>query len=150
MTKQPLSIDLTLMMTVLPSLLLTLTEMDLLLDGNGGIELKDANGVVVYPFNGDYGSGFSVEFDSNGVLGLETIDLATVTLYPNPTSDVLTISNVENATIEIYNILGQVMTIKTNISNQETIDVSGYAAGAYMAKISNAGVTTTKKFVVIK
>ena len=118
--------------------------------GNGGIELKDANGVVVYPFNGDYGSGFSVQFDSDGVLGLGDNSLATVNLYPNPTSDVLTISKAENATIEIYNILGQVMTIKTNISKQETIDVSGYAAGAYMAKISNAGVTTTKKFVVMK
>jgi hypothetical protein len=118
--------------------------------GNGGIELKDANDIIVYAFNGDYGSGFSVEFDSNGVLGLGDNSLATVNLYPNPTSDVLTVSNVENATIEIYNILGQVMIIKTNISNQETIDVSGFAAGAYMAKISNAGVTTTKKFVVIK
>ena len=117
--------------------------------GEGGIELKDANGVVVYPFNGDYGSGFSVQFDSDGVLGLGDNSLATVNLYPNPTSDVLTVSNVENATIEIYNILGQVMTIKTNMSNQETIDVSGFAAGAYMAKISNAGITTTKKFVVI-
>ena len=118
--------------------------------GEGGIELKDANGVVVYPFNGDYGSGFSVQFDSDGVLGLGDNSLATVNLYPNPTSDVLTISKAENATIEIYNILGQVMTIKTNISKQETIDVSGYAAGAYMAKISNEGVTTTKKFVVMK
>ena len=118
--------------------------------GEGGIELKDANGVVVYPFNGDYGSGFSVQFDSDGVLGLGDNSLATLNLYPNPTSDVLTISKAENATIEIYNILGQVMTIKTNISKQEIIDVSGYAAGAYMAKISNEGVTTTKKFVVMK
>ena len=52
--------------------------------------------------------------------------------------------------LRFIQLLGQVMTIKTNSSNQETIDVSGYAAGAYMAKISNAGVTTTKKFVVIK
>ena len=118
--------------------------------GNGGIELKDANGVVVYPFNGDYGSGFAIEFNSNGILGLGDNDFASVELYPNPTSSVLNISNAENATVEIYNILGQVMTIKTNISSQETFDVSGYAAGAYMAKISNAGVTTTKKFVVMK
>ena len=118
--------------------------------GNGGIEVKDANGVVVYPFNGDYGSGFSVEFNSNGILNVGDNDFATIALYPNPTSDVLTISNIENATIEIYNLLGQVMTIKTNSSNQETIDVSGYAAGAYMAKISSAGITSTKKFVVVK
>jgi hypothetical protein len=119
--------------------------------GSGdGVSLEDGNGLVIYPLNDDIGSGFSIQFNSDGVLGLEDNSLATVNLYPNPTSDVLTVSNVENATIEIYNILGQVMTIKTNISNQETIDVSGYAAGAYMAKISNAGVTTTKKFVVIK
>ena len=118
--------------------------------GNGGIELKDANGVVVYPFNGDYGSGFAIEFNSNGILGLGDNDFASVELYPNPTSSVLNISKAENATVEIFNILGQVMTIKTNISSQETFDVSGYAAGAYMAKISNAGVTTTKKFVVMK
>ena len=118
--------------------------------GNGGIELKDANGVVVYPFNGDYGSGFAIEFNSNGILGLGDNDFASVELYPNPTSSVLNISKAENATVEIFNILGQVMTIKTNISSQETFDVSGYAAGAYMAKISNEGVTTTKKFVVMK
>jgi len=118
--------------------------------GNGGIELKDANGVVVYPFNGDYGSGFAIEFNSNGILGLGDNDFASVELYPNPTSSVLNISKAENATVEIFNILGQVMTIKTNISSQETFDVSGYAAGAYMAKISNAGLTTTKKFVVMK
>ena len=118
--------------------------------GNGGIELKDANGVVVYPFNGDYGSGFSVEFNSNGILGVGDNDFATIELYPNPTTSVLNISKAQNATIEIYNILGQVMTIKTNASNLETIDVSGYAAGPYMAKISNSGTTITKKFVVIK
>ena len=116
--------------------------------GNGGIEVKDANGVVVYPFNGDYGSGFSVEFNSNGILNVGDNDFATIALYPNPTSDVLTISNIENATIEIYNLLGQVMTTKTNSSNQETIDVSGYRSGTYFIKISNQELTTTKKFVV--
>ena len=119
--------------------------------GSGdGVSLEDGNGLVIYPLNDDIGSGFSIQFNSDGVLDLEDNSLATVNLYPNPTSAILHISNVENATVEIYNILGQIMTTKTNISNQETIDVSGFAAGAYMAKISNAGVTTTKKFVVIK
>lgn len=119
--------------------------------GSGdGVSLEDGNGLVIYPLNDDIGSGFSIQFNSDGVLDLEDNSLATVNLYPNPTSAILHISNVENATVEIYNILGQIMTTKTNISNQETIDVSGYAAGAYMAKISNAGLTTTKKFVVIK
>jgi hypothetical protein len=118
--------------------------------GNGGIELKDGNGIVVYGFNGDYGAGFSVEFNSDGVLGLENNDFVTVQVFPNPTSAVLNITNVENTTIEVYNVLGQVMTAKTNSSNTETVDVSGYAAGAYFVKISNGTLTTTKKFVVVK
>ncbi len=118
--------------------------------GNGGIELKDANGVMVYSFNGNYGSGFSVEFDSDGQLGLGNNDFATIQVFPNPTSDILNIANVENANIEVYNLLGQVMTVKTNISNTETVDVSGYATGAYFVKISNGTLTTTKKFVVVK
>lgn len=121
-----------------------------ILGSGDGVSLEDGNGLVIYPLNDDIGSGFSIQFNSDGVLGLEDNNLEMVTLYPNPTSDVLTISNAENATIEIYNLLGQVMTIKTNSSNQETIDVSGYAAGAYMAKISSAGITSTKKFVVVK
>jgi len=84
--------------------------------GNGGIELIDANGVVVYPFNGDYGSGFSVEFNSNGILGLGDNNFASVELYPNPTSSVLNISKAENATVEIFNILGQVRTIKHKVT----------------------------------
>jgi len=121
-----------------------------ILGSGDGVSLEDGNGVVIYALNGDIESGFSIQFNSDGVLGQEDNNLAIAKLYPNPTSSILNISKAENATIEIYNILGQVMTIKTNISNHETIDVSGYAAGAYMAKISNAGVTTTKKFVVIK
>ncbi len=121
-----------------------------ILGSGDGVSLEDGNGLVIYALNDDIGSGFSIQFNSDGVLGQEENNLATANLYPNPTSSVLTISKAENATVEIYNILGQVMTIKTNISNQETIDVSGYAAGAYMAKISNAGITTTKKFVVVK
>jgi len=121
-----------------------------ILGSGDGVSLEDGNGLVIYPLNDDIGSGFSIQFNSDGVLGLEDNNLEMVTLYPNPTSDVLTISNAENATIEIYNLLGQLMTIKTNSSNQETIDVSGYAAGAYMAKISSAGITSTKKFVVVK
>ena len=119
--------------------------------GSGdGVSLEDGNGLVIYPLNDDIGSGFSIQFNSDGVLGLENNDFTSIEVFPNPVSSVLNISKAQNATIEIYNILGQVMTIKTNASNLETIDVSGYAAGPYMAKISNAGVTTTKKFVVIK
>ncbi|MFT4673271.1 MAG: hypothetical protein ACI9R6_000154 [Saprospiraceae bacterium] len=118
---------------------------------NNGVALEDANGVVIYALNGAFGSGFSIQFNSDGVLDLEdTNDVTTVHIFPNPTSAVLYISNVENANIEVYNLIGQLITIKTNSSNTETVDVSGYAAGAYFVKISNGTLTTTKKFIVVK
>ena len=119
-----------------------------ILGSGDGVSLEDGNGVVIYALNSDIGSGFSLQFNSDGVLNLEDNNLETVTLYPNPSSDVLTISNIENATIEIYNLLGQVMTTKENTFNQETIDVSSYKSGTYFVKISKGAFTTTKKFVV--
>jgi hypothetical protein len=122
-----------------------------ILGSGDGVSLEDGNGLVIYALNDDIGSGFSIQFNSDGVLGLEdTNDFTTAHIFPNPTSAVLNISNVENATIEVYNLLGQLMTIKTNISNTETVDVSGYATGAYFVKISNETHTTTKKFVVVR
>ena len=116
----------------------------------GGATLEDIYGVILANLDGEFTDSTSRNFNANGVLGIGDNDLTAVSVFPNPASSKLNIANAENATVEIYNILGQVMAIKTNISSQETIDVSGYAAGAYMAKISNAGITTTKKFVVIK
>ncbi|MFB1027420.1 MAG: T9SS type A sorting domain-containing protein, partial [Flavobacteriaceae bacterium] len=94
-------------------------------------------------------SGFSIQFNSDGVLGLEDNDFTSIEVFPNPVSSVLHISNVENTTIEIYTILGQVMFTKENTFNQETIDVSSYKSGTYFIKISNGAFTTTKKFTVI-
>jgi hypothetical protein len=118
--------------------------------GNGGIEVKDANDVIIYAFNGNYGAGFSVQFDSDGVLGLGDNGVAAITVFPNPASTTLNITNAENASIEVYNILGQVMVTKTTISNTEALDVSQLATGTYLVKISNGDFTTTKKFVVLR
>ena len=120
-----------------------------ILGSGDGVSLEDGNGLVIYALNGDIGSGFSLQFNSDGVLGLEDNDLTSIEVFPNPASSVLQISNVENTTIEIYTILGQVMFTKENTFNQETIDVSSYKSGTYFVKISKGAFTTTKKFTVI-
>jgi hypothetical protein len=120
------------------------------ISGNNGVSLEDANGVVIYALNGDFDSGFSIQFNSDGVLGLGDNELTAVSIFPNPASSSLNIANAENATIEVYNILGQVMVTKTDITNAEAIDVSQLATGTYLVKISNGDITTTKKFVVVR
>lgn len=120
-------------------------------EGAGGyVQLLDANGVVVYGQNGAYGAGFSVNFNANGVLGLDDNNLTDVSIFPNPANTVLNISNADNATVEVYNILGQVMMTRANISVNETLDVANLATGTYLVKIDNGASITTKKFIIAR
>lgn len=70
----------------------------------------------------------------------QSLTLDDVSLYPNPTSDIVTIrsSNQHMTTITIFDIIGnQVLVIRPNSLNA-TIDVSHLASGVYIAKISTA------------
>ncbi len=76
-------------------------------------------------------------FDANGF-----------TYYPNPVKDVLNLSYakaIEN--ISVYNLLGQQILSKTVNAKESPIDMSGFAAGAYMVKITSEGATKTLKVI---
>ncbi|WP_415375608.1 T9SS type A sorting domain-containing protein [Patiriisocius sp. Uisw_017] len=118
--------------------------------GNGGFELKDANDVIIYAFNDNFGSGVTLPFDSNGVLEIEDNRFNTITIYPNPATDIVNIKNAENSAIEVYNMLGQLVITKNNISADAQMNVSSLVTGTYFVKISNGNVTTTKKLLVSK
>lgn len=66
-------------------------------------------------------------------------------IYPNPVQDMLTIENVENAKIEIFNMLG--MRIKTvdNADFKTQINLSNFSEGTYIVRVtSEKGVGTRK------
>ena len=68
----------------------------------------------------------------------QTFNIDEVKSYPNPAKDFLTISSKNKSikTITLFNILGiQVTTLYPN-SREVTIDVSNFASGVYIAKIS--------------
>lgn len=71
-------------------------------------------------------------------------------VYPNPVADFATIENVEGATISIYNTLGAV--VETIVSDEytTTIDMTNYAAGTYIIKVSSENGVATTKAVKIK
>lgn len=59
-----------------------------------------------------------------------------LTIYPNPATDVIYVSNKGTHTLsyELYNVVGQKM-IAGNILNQGAVPVAGYAKGIYYLKI---------------
>ena len=70
-------------------------------------------------------------------------------LYPNPANAVLNIAldDMENASIQIFSINGQlVKTGKVNVS-QRTINIADLKAGIYVVKAVNGSSTIVKKFV---
>lgn len=116
-------------------------------NGSSSIVLYDSNNEVLYQSSGNYGSGAGSAFNSDGILGINTDQLDRVSIYPNPVSAVLNILNAENANLEVYNLLGQVLYTKSNISLQEEVQVSSFTQGTYFVRITNGNAVKVSKFI---
>jgi hypothetical protein len=119
-------------------------------NGGGSIVIYDDVNTVLYQNSGDYDEGDTGYFSAEGLVGIGENSLDSVGLFPNPASTVLNIMNAENANIEVYNMLGQVLYTKTNISNQEQLQVSSFTQGTYFVKITDGSAVKTSKFLVTK
>jgi hypothetical protein len=119
-------------------------------NGGGSIVIYDTNSVVLYSSTGAYGSGDHGHFSSDGVLSVTDIALENIRLYPNPASTILNISNAENADIEIYNLLGQLIVTKNNLDRDDQIEVAGLKTGTYLVKISKDNAIKVEKLVITK
>jgi len=87
---------------------------------------------------------------SYSTLGLNDNNSKTpkLTVYPNPVTDRLNISNVASQTIKnvtIYSITGSV--VKTIANPSDSIDVSNLNSGNYLVKVTTDQGTTTQKII---
>jgi len=78
---------------------------------------------------------------------IETATENNINVYPNPANDVLNITNAENATITIYNVLGEVVKTVTNVNQ---ISLANVAEGSYIVRIVKENNVITKKINVVK
>ncbi len=82
------------------------------------------------------------------VLGNDTFDMNSFNLYPNPTSNVVTLQySKEFSEISILNLLGQMMLNKKLNTTETTIDFSNFPAATYFVKIVSEGKTKTVKVI---
>jgi|GEM_PF-1978180 len=100
-------------------------------------------------------------FKTNGlsilksVTNLEEITtFGNLSIYPNPASNYIRV-NLGEATasavsIELMNIIGDIMVKVTSNNATEVIDVSGLAEGCYIIRVSNHSETISKKIVIRK
>lgn len=71
-------------------------------------------------------------------------------LYPNPANETLNINagtDIRLASIQIYNVLGQLVRVVSNAENVHSIDVSALPSGNYFIKIVSDKGTSNSKFI---
>ena len=73
-----------------------------------------------------------------------------ISVYPNPTSGNLTVENANGGTIEVLNLMGQVVESVSNATDNHNIDLSGYSNGNYFVRVIVDGKVSVEKINLVK
>lgn len=123
---------------------------------NVGFDInRDCNGKIFFNSNGYWEqSQFTGSllmrpvFGRNPINNIDSEQINNIFIYPNPINDYFNISGIENANIEIYNILGSLVYTKNNLINNSTIDVNNLKSGVYIIKVIDKNNTFTSKIII--
>lgn len=95
---------------------------------------------------------FATEFFPT--LGSTTFDTNTISMYPNPTSNLVTITSSDGiekiSSVAIYDITGKkIYSLNDNILNSISLDVSAFCKGIYLVElVSDTNSKVTKKLII--
>lgn len=102
----------------------------------------------------DHSDGFVVG-NSGGGIGIDELDLAQVSIYPNPSEGIVTIDlglfSQEEVQISVHSISGQMIyqfSGKSNTEGKLTLDLRNNPPAAYFVQISSAGNSVTRKIIL--
>ena len=85
----------------------------------------------------------SVGIDPNSLNGR-------LSVYPNPATTEINVDNAQNATIQLIDMLGNVIFTKTSASNNEIVSTSQLTSGTYFVKVTTLNESVSRKIVVRK
>jgi endonuclease I len=105
------------------------------------------NPFIDYPTLVDYVFGNLTTSTWFAPLSTENFSDSKVSVYPNPTTNQITISGLnQESSIEIFSLSGMKL-MSTSFSGTTQLDLN-LASGMYLAKISSDNKTTTKKLII--
>ena len=122
------------------------------LNGNtipGPFVSTDNSGAITIKFVSDGGlelKGWAAQVNCNS-LGLEDINKLEFSVYPNPTTDFVTLSSKESiVSYQVYDIGGKLLSKSNKLDKKEAkIDLSNYPKGIYVLSIKTDKRTYTQK-----
>ena len=104
------------------------------------------------PWPTDFSSG-GFDLDAVGVIhqqlvGIEELEFATISVYPNPAGDILFVNlPLSNYSVTVTNIIGEVVLISENKSNISFLSLHELKQGIYTLTVANNGKQKQLKFV---
>lgn len=124
--------------------------------GSGG-SASYSVGQLVYTTNtgtdGSVAQGVQQAYEISVVLGIEEANVITLSAYPNPTVDYLTLSiaefEISNLSYQVYDLQGRLLQTQELTGTQTQIDMSNYGASAYFVKVYQDN-KEIKTFKIIK
>ncbi|MEQ3661192.1 MAG: T9SS type A sorting domain-containing protein, partial [Flavobacterium sp.] len=90
------------------------------------------------------------DFVISGVLANESFELNNISVYPNPSNGLVTISygTFEPTQIQVYDISGKLILTKENLNVSETnLDLSSASQGIYFIKVSSENQSVVKRLI---
>ncbi len=97
--------------------------------------------------NGNFSDWSTVSFTTASTVGLNEQEIISLSVYPNPANDLVTITGQTEGTATLITVNGQVLTT-IDLEKQNKLDLSGYESGVYFIKyVSEKG---TANVTVIK
>jgi hypothetical protein len=97
------------------------------------------------------GTAAAIRLAIDDYVGLEEAKTALFSVSPNPSNGIFTVTanNVDNYTLEVINVLGEVVSTKSIEGTiNETINVSDLNAGVYFVKVATANAQNVQRVVI--
>ncbi len=121
-------------------------------DPNASVSIVNVNGTVTITVTAE--DGMTVKkylvkiILKPSTIGVNSETFSKVGIYPNPTSDVLNITETSNALIQIYSMDGKLLMNLKSSDNVTSVNAAKYGKGLYLLKIVKNNESMISKFVV--
>jgi beta-glucosidase len=97
------------------------------------------------PYSPLFPYGYGLRTGQNAISSLNN---SSISIYPNPANDFITVHSDYSGSIVIYNASGKIELLSTLDDNQQNINISNLKAGIYLLKItSGSGQFLISKFI---
>lgn len=83
-------------------------------------------------------------------LAISDFASTSVSLFPNPASTYVTITGVENARVQLFDLSGKLLATIDNAADNQQLDVSPLTSGLYIVRISDGKNVVTRKLNVVR